>query len=81
MIKRVSKSLPIGEGGSKNILVFTTEDCERDSNIADVLMIELLRMICDNPSIANCRSSKFDKLTLSHDGERWVLQTENVTYD
>jgi hypothetical protein len=81
MIKRASKTLPIGEGGSKNILVFTSDDCEPDSNMSTVFMVEMLNMVSNNPSVVYCRNKTFDKLTLSHDGERWVLQAENVTYD
>jgi len=56
-----------------------SEPCELGSIEARKQQVELLRQLTANIELMNCGYSPFQKLTMKHTGELWLIEMEAVT--
>lgn len=72
------KSIRIGKGQVRHSTRVEGEDCEMGSLECWFHQQELLRSIVATPDLIFCGSSRAHKISIFHDGTRWVAQAEAV---
>lgn len=77
-MKRSFSRIVIGEGVVRYKTKLESEQCEFGTHQARVVQSNVLQMITDNPSLVACGPSAFDRLSISHNGNCWVVECEAV---
>ena len=55
-----------------------SDPCVPNTPLYTFLQFEMLRMLSQDPSMSDPGPSRFQKLTMEHDGGKWIVITEAV---
>lgn len=77
-MKRTSTKAAIGDNQTRHRTRLEGPDCVPGTHEARILQKSLLTYIAEDPSLAACGPSPFEKLVVFHDGQRWVAEAEAV---
>ena len=77
-MNRKSTTVSIGGGQCRVTVVITSEPCEQGTMAARQAQVALLRALTDNIELMNCGFLPFQKLTMRHTGEVWLVEMEAV---
>lgn len=80
-MKRVTADVTVGEGKKKSRVRLTSVPCAPGTVEARVEQYRLLRNVADLPDLTHCGLEPFEKLTMYHDGQAWVIEAEAVVYE
>lgn len=80
-MKRSFSKVTIGEGIVRHRTRIESDMCEMGTHEARIIQNRLLQDILNNPSVVACGPSAFDKMSISHNGSCWVVETEAVVSD
>lgn len=70
-----TRDVKLGNGSVKSIArVYSLPNSNRRQ-----AQYELLRVLAENPDLSHCKLQPFQRLTIYHDGERWIAEAEVVT--
>lgn len=68
----------IGEDRVRYVTMLESDICTLGTQMARFLQFELLRTVANDPAISACGLNDFQKLKMSHDGMRWVIEAEAI---
>lgn len=77
-MRRSQKILPIGADLIRVVVRLETDDAPPNSPLYRYHQFHLLRTLAEQPDLTNCGLSAFQKLTIHHNGERWIAEAEAV---
>lgn len=75
-MKRFSTVLSLGEGRSKYKVRLESDPAPINTPLHRFVQFGMLREIVDNPELTNCGLASFQKLSMYHNGECWVMELE-----
>ena len=56
----------------------TSEECAPKTQQARVTLVELLKSCIDDQNYLHCDGDLLEKMTITHDGVRWILRSEAI---
>lgn len=77
-MNRKTTTVSIGGGQCRVSVRIESEPCEIDTMEARRAQVALLRGLTDNIELLNCGFKPFQKLTMRHTGEVWLVEMEAV---
>lgn len=77
-MKKVYNAVSLGGLSTRHTVRYTSELCELGTVQYRFHQHEMLRQIAENTDLLKCGLQNFRKLTMFHDGERWVIDMEAV---
>jgi hypothetical protein len=75
MLSRHLKTINQGDVTLYRVLI-ESEDCEWGTQHCKYVQFELLGYIANDPSVSACGYSEFKKLTMLHNGTKWIVEAE-----
>lgn len=75
MRRAIAKSR-VDDGHTRHSVRIEGEDCAQNTHEARVLQHQMLEMLAQDVSMLACGHAPFQKMTMRHDGERWVVEAE-----
>lgn len=70
------KKTTLGGGEARYTLRYESEMCEPGTREARMEQIRILRALADNPELHNTGLIPFQKLSMRHTGECWIIELE-----
>lgn len=70
----------IGERAYRHALRIVDDPSERFSLESRTNLLNLLKELSDQPSLLMCGTEFSEKLTITHNGEAWILEAEAEVY-
>lgn len=77
-MKRTQSKSALSGNEVKVTVKLESEHCEVGSLQARMQQVEMLRQLTSNPELMNCGYAPFQRLTMRHTGEAWVIEMEAV---
>jgi hypothetical protein len=77
-MNRKTTTVSIGGGQCRVTVVITSDPCEIGTMEARRAQVGLLRALTDNIELLNCGFKPFQKFTMRHTGEVWLVEMEAV---
>ena len=77
-MKRTVLRTVIGEDQERIRVRIETDECVPESQAAHFFVFELLRHLAEQPDLSACGMVPFQKLSIFHDGKRWIAEAEAV---
>lgn len=77
-MNRKTTTVSVGGGQCRVTVSVTSEPCEAGSMKARMAQVALLRSLTDNVELLNCGFLPFEKLTMRHTGDVWLIEMEAV---
>lgn len=75
-MRRIPAKSRVDDGHTRYSVRIEGDDCVPGTNDARVLQHQMLETLAQDVSLAACGHATFQKLTMRHDGERWVVEAE-----
>lgn len=66
----------LGDGNCRRTIRLTSEPCTPNTIEARMQQVQLLREFAETPEVQMCGFTFFQKMTMSHTGEVWVIELE-----
>ena len=76
-MRRTVSSMAVGENTRHRVRV-ESDECPPGTPLARVLQYRLLAHLAEVPDLLACGTTSFERLTMVHDGVRWVVEAEAV---
>lgn len=77
-MNRKTTTVSVGGGQCRVTVQISSEPCEIGTMAARQAQVALLRALTDNIELMNCGFKAFEKLTMRHTGEVWLIEMEAV---
>lgn len=77
-MKRSFSNATMGGGQSKVIVRYESESCELGSSKARMEQMRLLKTLADTAELQNCGYWPFQKMSMKHTGEVWIIELEAI---
>lgn len=77
-MKKVYNSVSLGGYSTRHTVKFTSLPCEKGTSEYRFYQHQMLRQISDNTDLLKCGISTFNKMSMYHDGECWVVDMEAI---
>jgi len=77
-MNRKTTTVSIGGGQCRVTVSIASAPCEPGSMQARMAQVALLRSLTDNVELLNCGFSPFQKLSMRHTGDVWLIEMEAV---
>lgn len=66
-------------GRERAVVTITSGPCETGSQLAKVLLVEILQNFCNDPRLMDCGVDRmFDFVKIHHNGSNWVVTIEAI---
>jgi hypothetical protein len=75
-VKRTSKKVSLGGDSFKSVVQFESEPCSKDTLASRKEQVSILKTLVDTPSLLVLGYREFEKLTMTHNGNAWVVTLE-----
>lgn len=77
-MERDYRKISIGEGAFRHRVVLRDNvETQPQTQAADRRRASLLREFTDQSSLWACGPINYDKMTMRHDGQRWIIELES----
>jgi hypothetical protein len=77
-VNKTSTRTPLQDDKVRFRVVLEGEAYTKGSQESRVDQFRLLKMIAEDPSLTACGMGDFHKLTMTHNGTRWIVEAEAV---
>lgn len=77
-LQKKTLKTPYGENELRYRLIVETDNCVRDTLHSRLVRQELLGYIANDPFFSQCGGWDFHKMSMRHDGEKWVVEFEAI---
>jgi hypothetical protein len=77
-MKRSMTKVVIQDNKTRYRVTIESDECLKGSQEARVIQFLLLRSIADEPSLTACGMSDFQRMTMTHNGEKWIVECESI---
>lgn len=77
-MKRTTTKATMADNQVKVIVRLESDPCENGTLEGRRQQVELLKALTSNIELMNCGYSPFQKLTMRHTGEAWLIEMEAV---
>jgi hypothetical protein len=75
-MKRAISSATVGEGVTRHRVRVEGDACPAGTQLSRLHAYRLLTLLAEVPDVLACGTTSFSKLTVHHDGSRWVAEAE-----
>jgi hypothetical protein len=79
-MRRETKKFKEGDDQVRIVNRIFSRQTDRNSPTFQLVKIELLRSIAENPEILLCELNSFEVLKVYHDGTSWVAESQATVY-
>jgi hypothetical protein len=79
-MRRETKKFKEGDDQVRIVNRIFSRQTDRNSPTFQLVKIELLRSIAENPEILLCELNPFEVLKVYHDGTSWVAESQATVY-